>query len=55
MLGIQAEYLVRDINSPIYFHHEFWCYYYSNDAVKCILMPPQDLEKVAYFEKKNVD
>ena len=39
-------YLVRDINSPIYFHQstKIWCYDYFNDAVKCILMPPQDLE-----------
>ena len=46
-------YLVRDINSPIYFHqstniffNEIWCYDYFNDAVKCILMPLQGLEKV---------
>lgn len=35
-------YLVRDINSPIYFHqstnifNEIWCYDYFNDAVKWI-------------------
>jgi hypothetical protein len=28
------------------FFNKNWCYDYSNDAVKCILMPPQDLEKV---------
>ena len=47
------QYLVRDINSPTYFHqsmniyfNEIWCYDYFNGAVKCILKPPQDLEKV---------
>ena len=51
---LHDKYLVRDINSPIYFHqstnicifNKIWCYDYFNDAVKCILMPPQDLEKV---------
>ena len=28
------------------FSREIWCYDYFNDAVKCILRPPQDLEKV---------
>ena len=47
------QYLVRDINLPIHFHqstniffYEIWCYDYFDHAVKCILMPPQDLEKV---------
>ena len=46
-------YLVRDINLPNlfspfheYFFNKIWCYDYFNDAVKCILKPPQDLEKV---------
>ena len=45
--------LVRDINSPIYFHQstntffdKICRYDYFHDAVKSILMPPQDLEKV---------
>ena len=63
-------YLVRDINLPICFtnlrisFNEIWCYDYFNDAVKCILRPSQDLEKVRgfqsrekkvneYFDKKN--
>ena len=50
--------------NPRIFFNEIWCYDYFNDAVKCILMPPQDLEKVLddfnqekainkYFDKKN--
>ena len=37
-----------------YFINKIWCYDYINDALKCILMPPQDLEKVDDFnpEKK---
>ena len=26
--------------------NEIWCYDYFNDAVKCILMAPQDLENI---------
>ena len=40
---------LHDINSPIYFHqsteknfHEICCHDYFHDAVKYILMPPQD-------------
>ena len=43
--------------SPIhkYFLSKIWCYDYFNDAVKCILIPPQELEKVGWFQsrKKN--
>ena len=46
-------YLVRDVNSPIYFHqstniffNKIWGYGYFNDAVKSILMPPQVFKKV---------
>ena len=50
-------YLVDQFISPIheYFFNEIWCYDYFNDAVKCILMRPQDLEKVEWFlpEKNN--
>ena len=53
---ISQLYLVRDINSLIheYSFSEIWCNDYFNDALKCILMPPQDLEKVDDFnpEKK---
>jgi len=31
--------------NPRIFSNEIWCYDYINDAVKCILMPPQDLKK----------
>ena len=45
--------------SPIheYFFNKIWYYDYFNDAVKCILMPPQDLEKWInkYFNKNLVD
>ena len=41
--------------SPIhgYCFNEIWCYDYFNDAVKCILMPPQDLEKVGWFQSRK--
>ena len=58
------EYLLRDINSPIYFHpfsdtiflNEIWCYNYFNGTVKCILMPPQDLAKgwMISIQKKTI-
>ena len=59
----QNLYLVRDIQySPIYFHqstniffNKIWRYDYFNGAVKCILMPLQDLEKVRRFQsRKNI-
>ena len=31
--------------NPQIFFNEIWCYVYFNDSEKCILMPPQDLEK----------
>jgi hypothetical protein len=55
-------YLVHDIKSPIYFHqssniffNETCCYDYFNDAVKCILMPPQDLDKVGWFQSRKIN
>ena len=48
---VQFTYLVRDINTPIFFtkprifFNKIWCYDYFNDAVKCILKPHQDLGK----------
>ena len=53
-------YLVRDINSPIYFHqstnmffNKLWCCNYSTNAVKCNLMPKQDLKKFGLFQSKK--
>ena len=41
--------------SPIheYFFNEIWYYDFFNDAVKCILMPPEDLEKDGWFQSRK--
>ena len=41
---------------PRIFFNKIWCYESFNGAVKCILIPPQDLEKVGWFQsrKKNI-
>ena len=38
---------------PRLFFNEIWCYDYFYDAVKCILMPPQDLEKVGWLKSRK--
>jgi len=37
-----------------YFFDEILCYYFFNDAVRCILKHLQDLEKVRWFQYKNL-
>ena len=36
-----------------YFFNKIWCYDYINNAVKCILKTPQDLEKVGWFQSRK--
>ena len=30
-----------------------WCFEYFDSVAKCILMPPQDLEKVGWFQSRK--
>ena len=39
--------------NPRIFFNEIWCYDDFNDAVKCILKPPQDLENVGRFQSRK--
>ena len=39
--------------NPRIVFNKIWCYDYFNDAVKSILMPPQDLEKVGWFQSRK--
>ena len=39
--------------NPRIFSIEIWSYDSFNDAVKGILMPPQDLEKVGWFQSRK--
>ena len=50
-LHLRSWHWFTNLLSPIhkYFLNEIWCSDYFND-VKCILMPPQDLEKVGWFQ-----
>ena len=48
MRALGSEYLRSCFN-------KIWCYDYFNDAVKCILMPPQDLEKVGWIQSRKTD
>ena len=38
---------------PRIFFNKIWCYESFNGAVKCILIPPQDLEKVRWFQSRK--